>query len=104
MTRAARSLQLLRRQGYLAAPVERFIAQVQRKQDLFGVADVLAVYPRDKALHGRRRGVTADDRGQEEDEGQDDEHPEQNPGRLERQTGDQVEPEQAGEQGEDQTQ
>jgi len=34
----ARTLTLLRRQGFLAAPVERFIPQVQRKQDLFGVA------------------------------------------------------------------
>jgi hypothetical protein len=46
----ARSLSLLRRQGYLAAPVERYIPQVQKKLDLFGVADVLAVHPRDRVV------------------------------------------------------
>src|SRR5262249_11515997 len=45
VTICARSLNLLHRQGYLAAPVERFIVQVRRKQDLFRVADVLAVHP-----------------------------------------------------------
>jgi hypothetical protein len=50
MSPCARSLKLLRSQEFLAAPVERFIVQVQRKIDLFGVGDVLAVHPRDKVF------------------------------------------------------
>ena len=46
----ARSLACLRRQGYLAAPVERRIAQAGKKLDLFGVGDVLAVHPRDRVF------------------------------------------------------
>ncbi len=45
-----RTLQLLRRQGFVAAPVERWIAQVGKKRDLFGVADVFAFHPRDRVF------------------------------------------------------
>lgn len=45
MSPTARTLRMLRRAGYAAAVVERFIPQTQRKADLFGVGDVLAVHP-----------------------------------------------------------
>jgi hypothetical protein len=45
----ARTLALLRRQGFqLAAAVERWIPGANVRKDLFGVADVLAVHPRDR--------------------------------------------------------
>jgi hypothetical protein len=51
MTPTARSLDHLRRLGYsLAARVEVYIVQVQRHRDLFGVADVLAIHPRDRQV------------------------------------------------------
>jgi hypothetical protein len=48
MTPAARSLQLLRREGYLAAVVERWLAPARRRVDLFGFADLLAFHARDR--------------------------------------------------------
>jgi hypothetical protein len=50
LTPTARSLAYLRRNGYLAAAVERWIAQVGKKRDLFGVGDLLAVHPKDKVF------------------------------------------------------
>lgn len=44
------TLRRLREQGFVAAPVERFLPQVNRKRDLFGVADVLAFHPRDRVF------------------------------------------------------
>jgi hypothetical protein len=44
MTPTARSLKLLRDTGHIAGVVERFIAQVNRRSDLFGFADLLAVH------------------------------------------------------------
>jgi hypothetical protein len=44
-TPTARSLALLRRVGYLAAVVECWIPHANRRRDLFGFADVLAVHP-----------------------------------------------------------
>jgi hypothetical protein len=44
MTPTARSLDLLRRTGHIAGVVERFIAAVNRRSDLFGFADLIAVH------------------------------------------------------------
>lgn len=41
----ARTLKLLRTSGYLAAVVETWIPKVNRRRDLFGIVDVLAVHP-----------------------------------------------------------
>lgn len=50
-----RTLERLRRDGYRAAVVEKYVPQVRRRQDLFGIIDVLAVHP-----HGLRTlGVQA---------------------------------------------
>jgi hypothetical protein len=43
-----RSLQLLRRRGFLAASVEKWLPGVRRRRDLFGFADVLAVHPQER--------------------------------------------------------
>ncbi len=50
MSPTARTLQLLRRQGYLAVPVERWLPEVRRKADLLRVADVLAIHPRERVF------------------------------------------------------
>lgn len=50
MTPTARTLATLRRGGYLAVPVERWLPAVCRKVDLLGVADVLAVHARDRCF------------------------------------------------------
>jgi hypothetical protein len=50
MSPTARTLARLRQLGFLADVCERFIAAVQRKRDLFGVADVIAVHPRDRLM------------------------------------------------------
>lgn len=47
MSPTARTLTFLRRAGYLAVVVESWIPHVNRRRDLFGCADVLAVHPRD---------------------------------------------------------
>lgn len=44
----ARTLNRLRREGWLAAVVETFIPRVNRKRDLWGIGDVLAVHARDR--------------------------------------------------------
>jgi hypothetical protein len=43
-----RSLGLLRQQGFLCAVVESWVPRLLIRRDLFGVADVLAVHPRDR--------------------------------------------------------
>jgi hypothetical protein len=48
MSPTARTLAFLRRAGYLAAVVEHWIPGANVRKDLFGVADVLAVHPRDR--------------------------------------------------------
>jgi hypothetical protein len=45
VTPTARPLALMRRSGYLAAVVERWIPRINRRRDLFGCFDVLAVHP-----------------------------------------------------------
>jgi hypothetical protein len=50
MTPAARTLQLLRRHGYQAAVVERWIPQAGKRVDLFGCIDVIAVKPGEPVL------------------------------------------------------
>jgi len=47
MTPTSRTLAYLRRLGFLADVVERWLPRVDRRRDLFGFADVLAVHPRD---------------------------------------------------------
>jgi hypothetical protein len=47
-TPTGRTLDLLRKQGFLADVVERWLPRVERHRDLFGFADVLAVHPRDR--------------------------------------------------------
>jgi hypothetical protein len=44
-TPTSRTLQLLRREGYLAETVEKWIPRIERRRDLFGFSDVLAVHP-----------------------------------------------------------
>jgi hypothetical protein len=46
----ARTLARLRRRGYLAGVVERWLPRANVRKDLFGCADVLAVHPRDRAF------------------------------------------------------
>jgi hypothetical protein len=48
VTTVARTLIWLRQRGYVAAVVERWLPRVQRRQDLFGFADVLGFHPRDR--------------------------------------------------------
>jgi hypothetical protein len=48
MTPTARTLAYLRRLGYLAAAVERWIPGANVRADLWHFADVLAVHPRDR--------------------------------------------------------
>ncbi|HVS37794.1 MAG TPA: hypothetical protein VMS17_19710 [Gemmataceae bacterium] len=45
MTPTARTLQLLRAEGYLAVVAEAWLPGVNRRRDLFGFADVAAVHP-----------------------------------------------------------
>ena len=45
MTPCARTLALMRRSGYLAAVVESWLPYANRRRDLFGCFDVLAVHP-----------------------------------------------------------
>lgn len=47
MTPTSRSLEHLRRLGYLAAVVECWIPKINRRRDLWHFADILAVHPRD---------------------------------------------------------
>jgi hypothetical protein len=48
MTPTARSLDYLRRAGYLAVVVERWLPKAEVRSDLWHFADLLAVHPRDK--------------------------------------------------------
>lgn len=50
MTPTARTLQALRKLGYLAAVVESWVPRINVRRDLFGLADVLAIHPRDKLV------------------------------------------------------
>jgi hypothetical protein len=50
MTPTARSLALLRRAGFLADVVERWIPRANVRRDLFGIGDVLAVHPRRREI------------------------------------------------------
>lgn len=45
MSPTARTLHLLRREGYLPAVVERWLPGANVRQDLWGFGDVLAVHP-----------------------------------------------------------
>ena len=45
MSATARTLALLRREGYIAAPVERWLPVVCRRCDVWGFGDVLAANP-----------------------------------------------------------
>ncbi len=47
MTPTARSLALLARDGWLCAPVERWLPYANVRKDLWGFGDVLACHPRD---------------------------------------------------------
>jgi len=46
MMPTGRTLDLLRKSGYLADVVERWLPRINRRRDLFGFADVLAVHRR----------------------------------------------------------
>jgi hypothetical protein len=46
----ARTISLLRRRGYQADVVERWLPRVDRRRDLFGFGDVLAVHPRERTF------------------------------------------------------
>jgi hypothetical protein len=48
MTLTGRTLVHLRRLGFLAAVVECWLPRVNRRRDLFGFADALAVHPQDR--------------------------------------------------------
>jgi hypothetical protein len=48
MSPTARSLQYLRKLGYLPAVVERWVPKADVRVDLWHFADVLAVHPRDR--------------------------------------------------------
>jgi hypothetical protein len=50
LTPTARSLAYLRRLGYVADPVERFIAAINRRRDFLGCIDIIAASPRDRAI------------------------------------------------------
>src|SRR4051794_39414780 len=50
MSPTARTLALLRREGYLPAVVERWIPRANVRSDLWGFGDVLAVHPGRRAF------------------------------------------------------
>jgi hypothetical protein len=50
MTPTARSIRLLRSEGWLADVVERWIPKANIRRDLFGFGDLLAVHSLDKAF------------------------------------------------------
>ena len=50
MSPTARSLAILRRAGFIAATVEKWLPHAGVRQDLWGFADVLAVHPRDGVI------------------------------------------------------
>lgn len=55
----ARSLEYLRRQGYIAGVVERFIQAIHQRIDLFGCIDIVVVRPPIKGVLGVQ-ATTAD--------------------------------------------
>jgi hypothetical protein len=50
VTPTARSLRLLRREGFAVAVVERWLPKINRRSDCFGFADLLACRPRDRQI------------------------------------------------------
>jgi hypothetical protein len=50
MSPTARTLAFLRRSGFLADVVERWVPHAEIRRDLFGFADILAFHPRDKVF------------------------------------------------------
>jgi hypothetical protein len=46
----ARTLHLLRREGYTADVCERFVAPLRQRRDLFGIADICAAHPGERVL------------------------------------------------------
>src|SRR6202022_644362 len=50
MTPTARTLALLRRQGFIAAVVEKWLPRIGLRSDLWGFGDVLAAHPADRVL------------------------------------------------------
>ena len=48
----ARTLALLRKEGYVAQVVERWVPQARKRVDLFGCVDVLAMRATDKGVLG----------------------------------------------------
>ncbi len=50
MSPTGRTLDRLRRQGFLAETVERWLPRINRRRDLFHLADVLAVHPAEKVF------------------------------------------------------
>jgi hypothetical protein len=50
VTPTAKTLGYLRRAGWLPAVVESWIPKINRRRDLWGFADVLAVHPRDRVF------------------------------------------------------
>ena len=45
MSPTSLTLDLLRRSGYLAAVVERWLPKINKRRDLFGIIDVLGIHP-----------------------------------------------------------
>jgi hypothetical protein len=50
MTPTGRTLGRLRRRGFLADVVERWLLRVNRRRDLFGFADIIAVHLREPGV------------------------------------------------------
>src|SRR4051794_21998598 len=50
MTPTARSMKLLRGEGFLVATVERWLPHANLRSDCFGFADLLACRPRDRLI------------------------------------------------------
>src|SRR5579863_7876753 len=46
----ARSLEMLRKRGYTACVVERYVSQCRQKFDAFGFGDILACFPGERIL------------------------------------------------------
>lgn len=50
MTPTRRTLAYLRSRGFVATVCESWIPKVGKRRDLFGIADVIAVHPRDRVV------------------------------------------------------
>jgi hypothetical protein len=59
MTPTARTLQLLRRRGYLAAVAERFIQPIKRRVDLFNCIDIVAIHREETGVLGVQATTTS---------------------------------------------